>query len=435
MLKSLRSRNIALLVVVVLAGQLLSLLLVWVLTIRPQAERVGGIMARNVSAISLTMETLPEPDRTQLIARINKDGAIRILPGNATPPEDRGVPTRVEVVFMNAFVREMKNNGAILWRGGRSGQMWVRVDLGGTPYWISNERPTGWSPTGAIIASFMIAISLALVAGILLQRRVAQPLRALASAADRVSADGITKLLATDGPTEIAVVARSFNRMGERLAAQEAERTFMLAGISHDLRTPLAKIRLALALEPGLTAETDALLERQLDRMEAMLAQFLDFARGIEGEPLSCFPVADAVRSAVEILDADVSISGDLSLALTGRPIAIQRAVANLIRNALLYGAPPVSVSYARRDGQIAIVISDCGSGVPPDKLDSLARPFVRGEISRGGASGTGLGLAIANHVAAQHGGELLLLNLSDGGFAATLLLRESQLPAADRHR
>jgi two-component system, OmpR family, osmolarity sensor histidine kinase EnvZ len=430
MLTSLRSRNIALLVVIVLAGQLLSLLLIWALAIRPQAERVGAVMARNVSAISLTMDTMPPAQRTELIAQINKEGAIRILPGTTAPPEDRGVPTRVEAVFMDAFVYEMRDKGAILWRGGKNGQMWARVYLGGTPYWIANERPKGWSPSGAIIASFVTAISLALIAGILLQRRIAQPLRALAIAADSTKPDGIPEPLATDGPTEIAVVARSFNRMGERLAAQEAERTFMLAGISHDLRTPLAKIRLALAMEQGITDETEALLTRQLDQMDVMLSQFLDFARGVEGEPVSRFLLHDAARGAVESIDADVQVRGDPTIAVTGRPIAIQRAIANLVRNAVLYGAPPVLLSFEKNGEKTVISISDSGPGVSPDKLATLTRPFVRGNSSRGGASGTGLGLTIARHVAEQHGGTLALRNLPGGGFEAVMELGADEGPA-----
>jgi two-component system, OmpR family, osmolarity sensor histidine kinase EnvZ len=420
-LKSLRSRNIALLVIIVLAGQLLSLLLVWVLAVRPQAERVGTIMARNVAAISMTMDGLPQADRTKLIDRLNRDGAIRLLPGTQAPPEDRGIPTRVERLFMESFVREMRGQDAILWRGGRNGQMWVRVRLGGQPYWIANERPKGWSPNGAILASFLTAISLALIAGILLQRRIALPLRALADAADTVKAEGIPAPLPIDGPSEIAAVARSFNMMGERLAEQDAERTFMLAGISHDLRTPLAKIRLALAMEPEISEESEALLTRQLDQMDIMLAQFLDFARGIEGEPISIVNLHNVASNIVKSLDADVAIQGDSSLVVHGRPLAIQRAITNLVRNAVLYGASPVTITIERQSCSVAFIVCDAGQGVDPAMLKTLSRPFVRGNSSRSGIAGTGLGLTIARHVADQHEGSLTFANLPGGGFQAVL--------------
>jgi two-component system, OmpR family, osmolarity sensor histidine kinase EnvZ len=422
-LKSLRSRNLALLVGIVMAGQLLTILLVWFLAIRPQAERVGEIMARNVTAISMTMDILPPRDREALILRINRDGAIRFLPGTAEPPQDRGIPTRVEAIFMKAFVREMRSRDPILWRGGRDGQMWVQVSLGDQPYWISSERPKGWSPNGAILASFLTAVSLALIAGVFLQRRIAQPLRALANAADSVTPDGIPSPLETKGPTEIAAVARSFNLMGERLSAQEAERTFMLAGISHDLRTPLAKIRLALALEKGVSNETEELLSRQLDGMDAMLGQFLGFARGIDGEPFSDVNLYEVAEAAAQGLDSDVTIIGNGSMSVRGRPIALQRAITNLLRNAFLYGTAPVSVKIEHRHGRTMIAVRDAGKGVPPDKIETLALPFVRGDQSRTSATGTGLGLAIARHIAVEHGGTLTLRNLPCGGFEAALVL------------
>jgi two-component system, OmpR family, osmolarity sensor histidine kinase EnvZ len=423
MLKSLRSRNIALLILIVVAGQLLSILLLWFLAVRPQAERVGGIMARNVAAISMTMDSLGPLQREALIRRINRDGAIRILPGTSPPPEDRGTPTLVEAVFSKAFIREMRDRDAILWRGGRNGQMWVQAKLGGQPYWISNERPKGWNPNGTIISSFLTAITLALIAGVLLQRHIAKPLQAIADAADAVTPDGIAHPLDTNGPSEIAAVARSFNLMGERLAAQEAERTFMLAGISHDLRTPLAKIRLALALERTISPDTDELLTRQLDRMDTMLGQFLDFARGAEGEPFIEVSLRAVAEAAAQGLEAEIPILNGEDLQVRGRPIALQRAITNLLRNAFLYGAAPVTLVIERRLGRMAIAVRDAGEGVPPETLGSMIRPFVRGDSSRTGATGTGLGLAIARHIAEDHGGSLTLRNLPDGGFEAVLIL------------
>jgi two-component system, OmpR family, osmolarity sensor histidine kinase EnvZ len=423
-LRSLRSRNIALLVVVVLAGQLLAMLLVWFLAVRPQTERVGAIMARNVAAISMTIDRLPQGERDKLIAKINADGAIRLLPGTATPPEDRSVPTLVEAVFMRAFVAEMRQKDALLWRGGEKGQMWAQVRLGGQPYWISNERPKGWSPNGTILFSFLTAISLALVAGILLQRHVAQPLRKLAAAADTVTPDGFPEMLSTDGPSEIAAVARSFNLMGERLAAQDAERTMMLAGVSHDLRTPLAKIRLSLAMEPNLSSDADALVSRQLDRLDMMLGQFLDFARGVDGELFGPVDLELLAQTCVEELDVKVPIVCEIATQIRGRPIAIQRAIANLLRNATFYGAPPVTIRIEARGDDVGVVVSDQGEGVDPAMIDILTRPFVRGDAARGGAAGTGLGLAIARQVAEQHGGRLILASEKDAGFSATLMLR-----------
>lgn len=423
MLTSLRSRNVALLILVVLAGQILSFLLIWMLAIRPQADRVGSIMARNVAAISTTMDTLDRAGRAALIEKINAGGAIRMLPGNIDPPEDRGFPTAIERVFVRAFAREMRRDNVVVWEGGQTGQMWARVTIGGEPWWVSYERPKGWSPNGALFASFLIAVSLALVGGILLQRRLAQPLRALADAADAMRADTTPPTLPLDGPDEIARVARSFNAMTARLATHEADRTFMLAGISHDLRTPMAKLRLALAMVDGIDPSTGAMLDRQFDRIEAMLAQFLDFARGVDTEPTSPIEVASLVGKIAATLEIELKMTGATDLVLETRPMALERALTNLIRNALLYGRPPILIDATTLLEHVHIAVVDHGNGVSPELLATLDQPFVRGNAARASDGGAGLGLAIARHIAEALGGQLELRNRDQGGFAAKLIL------------
>jgi two-component system, OmpR family, osmolarity sensor histidine kinase EnvZ len=423
MLKSLRSRNIALLISVLMASQLLSLALVWVLAIRPQAERVAGILARNVSAISMTLETIPEAKRRALIERINKDGAIRIVDGQQSPPEDRGAPTLVERLFMRAFVKEMASNGSVLWKGGRNGQMWVRINVGESAYWISNERPKGWSPTGAMLASFMLTLVLAASVGIVLQRRLARPLQAFADAADNLGAFEHPAPLSTNGPKEIASVAHAFNDMVTRLAQQEKDRTFMLAGISHDLRTPLAKLRLAIALNHNNDTQTEAIINRQFDHIDLMLSQFLDFARGLENEKPQKFDVRTLLEDAIDMARSEGVQLECNKIELVGHRLALTRAIINLLRNAALYGQAPVAVSATQTKTEIQISVRDSGSGISDELITTIDRPFVRGEAARPSNGGTGLGLAIVQHVAKAHGGRLELNNIAAGGFQAQIIL------------
>ncbi|KPF63311.1 hypothetical protein IP88_14040 [alpha proteobacterium AAP81b] len=421
MLKTLHGRSLALLVAVVLIGQMLALVLAGVLVVRPQIERVAAIMANNLAAITVTMAALPPAERTVLIGRINATGALRILPGDIDPPEDRDLSSLLEVAFLRAFARAMASDQVVIRYSGGNGQVWVRAPMGGAFYWISYDRPDGVSPAGALLASVATAVLLALGMGFLLQRRIGVPLRRLADAADAVRGDSVPAPLATDGPLEIAAVAGSFNRMAQRLHDFEANRALLLAGISHDLRTPLAKIRLALALGRGVEPEVATLVDTQFDKLDAMLGQFLDFGRWMDGEPVEQRDIVAEVRAAVAEIDPDLAATiAAPPLVMAVRPMALRRGIVNMLGNARRHGAPPIDVTIAVDAAAVAISIDDRGPGVAEALLPGLAVPFVHG-----GASGsTGLGLAIVRHVAIAHGGRLVLANRDGGGFRQQLVLR-----------
>lgn len=426
MLKSLHARNTALLVGTVLMGQLLALILLYALVIRPQVARAADIMARNIAAVSLAMDDVPEAKRTTLIAQINAGGAVRILDGNRQPPEDRAVPNLLERLFMQSFAREMASDDVIVWQGGQIGQLWVRVPMGGRPYWVSYERPGGWTPNGALAASFLIAVTMALIAGILMQQRIAEPLRNLAAAADSTQRDRLPERLPIDGPTELAVVAGSFNAMRDRLAEQDERRTHMLGAISHDLRTPLAKIRLELAMVTDIKPDSEALIVRQLERLDAMLSQFLDFGRGIENEAPVPTNMLELVQEVADDFDLETIVDGPASSLALVRPLAVKRAITNIMRNAEVYGAPPIEARLRRKGRMIVIAIRDHGKGVKDADLPHLAEPFFRSDIARGMTGGSGLGFAIATETAITHGGALKIVNAVGGG-----LLVEMSIPAA----
>ena len=421
MLGSLRARNTALLVGIVLIGQLIAVALLYVLAIRPQAERIGGIMARNVAAISMTMDGMPAPQRARLIARINSDRALRILDGSLAPPEDRSVPTLVETIFMRSFAKAMDKGDVVVWRGGRAGQLWVRVKLGGTPYWVSYERPQGWTPTGALAASFGIAVTLALLAGLLIQRRIAKPLKALAAAADATERNALPPPLPDDGPSELAAVARSFNAMRNRLGEQDAKRTHMLAAISHDLRTPLSKIRLEMAMIPDLQRESEVMIGRQLDRLDAMLGQFLDFGRGVDLEVPSRIDLRELVKETADDMGISLFPIASGPAWVLVRPAAMQRAIANILRNAEIHGAPPIDVVIIEENGQQIVAFRDHGPGSSAQDLARLAEPFFRSDYARSAAGGSGLGFAIAKEAALADGGWLEIANAPGRGLLVTL--------------
>lgn len=423
---SLRRRNVVLLAAILLLSQLLTTVLISLLVIRPQASRVAGIVANNVRMVGATLDALPMDERALFVARVNASGSFRLQPGYGAPPGSDGRPSLIETFVLRTLAADLAQSKDMVWRGGGNKQLWVRLRLGNQGYfWISVAPSPGWSPNGALFGSVALALMISLFAGLALQRRINRPLAALADAVDKMPDTRGVRNLGEGAPEEIALVARSFEAMAARIVAQDANRTLMLAGISHDLKTPLAKMRLALELDPPPNSDSVALLDRQLDRMEAMLDQFLDFGRGVDTEQPQSINLIEAVKAAIVAAGVDASFTsfgvGSATLKLRAR--SFERALVNLLRNASIHGAPPFAATIVTNADTARISISDKGPGIDPARLSMIAEPFVRAEHSRPSDGSSGLGLAIANRFACDHGGTLSLANLAKGGFAVTLEL------------
>lgn len=426
MLKSLRARNVALIAGVLLLAQALTMILVAALVIFPQADRVAGILANNIRMVGATLDALPETERDGFVERVNTAGAFRIQSPNGPPPGVDGRPTWLEQRTLVALAAKLGQRDMMVWRGGGGKPLWVRLRIGDeSVFWVSLAPAPGWTPTGALAASVAIALFLSMLTGLVLQRRINRPLKALAGAVEAMPDARPMAPLTSDGPVEVRTVALAFERMAARLAAQDADRAFMLAGISHDLKTPLAKLRIAQALKAGADPEHDALIDRQFGRIDSMLGQFLDFGRGFDNEPVEAVPIMAALRNAIETLDAGdtVSVCGDVALAATVRRLSFERAIINVLRNALNHGAPPVTVMVTRERDNVRVVVEDCGPGVPEHFIATIDQPFVRGDEARSSDGGVGLGLAIVRRFASAHGGMLRFRRRDERGFAVILTL------------
>ena len=282
----------------------------------------------------------------------------------------------------------------------------------------------------AVLLAAVIAVSLIAV------RWTTRPLNALADAADELGRNIDRAPMEEKGPLEVARAARAFNTMQARLAGYIRDRTRVLAAMSHDLKTPITRLRLRAELlgDP----QTREKFTRDLDEMESMVAATLDFLRGQEsGEPAR--PVD--VMALLESLQADLSetggrmeIEGAAIKPYPGVPQALKRCIGNLVENAVKYGRS-ARVLVVDSDDRLEIRVQDMGPGLPPDKLEKVFEPFYRVEDSRSRATGgTGLGLTIARGIAEAHGGRLSLRNREEGGLEARLELpRGPALPPNPR--
>jgi signal transduction histidine kinase len=274
----------------------------------------------------------------------------------------------------------------------------------------------------AWLVTFLVAASLVAWWAI---ARIAAPLGVLARATERFGRGISDEALPRRGAREIRVIADSFAEMRRRVARFVGDRTTMIAAISHDLRTPLTRMR--LRVERVEDADLRAALGRDIDALEAIARETLEFAR-IDDAPGAADRVdlASLLQTLVDErtdMDQDVRVAPQAPLVVSARADALRRALGNLVDNAVAYGGA-ARIAVVDLPDAVRIDIDDDGPGIPENRLEDVFRPFVRLEDSRNRATGgTGLGLAIARNLARAQGGDVVLANRSGGGLRASLTL------------
>ncbi|MDP2826349.1 MAG: ATP-binding protein [Sulfuritalea sp.] len=271
----------------------------------------------------------------------------------------------------------------------------------------------------SLTLAVVIAVALAAV------RLVTRPIQRLAEAADAFGRDLESPPLEESGPIETRRAAEAFNRMQGRIKRLIAERGRALAAVSHDLRTPLTRMRLRAELvdDEDLRAQIGA----DIDDMQAMVESTLDYLRGLrDNEPVQEIDIEALLHSLVadeQALERPVTLEPGTAAPFAGRLSVLRRALANLVDNAVKYGGA-ARIRVEDGAGVLRLSVEDSGPGIPEEALASVVEPYVRLETSRSRATGgVGLGLAIARDAARLHGGELSLRNQPGGGLAATLTL------------
>lgn len=429
--RSLFGRNLLLIVGLLALSQLVSALLLRQLVIVPRIEQAAQVSATTLAALHSALDALPRDHRPALVARLNALGSLRI-DGSGEPPAAATRPPRPLLrTYLSRLDALLPDQEArVEWHSEDDFRLWARLALrDGQHYWVGialprldgNGLPRLWVWLSAICSG------LALLGAWLIQRRINRPLQELIRASEHLGQGPANPpTLAEDGPDEIAAVSRSFNRMMQRLDTTERERAVMLAGVSHDLRSPLAKLRLAVEiLDGGDDPALQAGMVRNIEHMDAIIGQFLAFARADEAEPTTICDLAGLVRSTLEALGASPLFALDLPpLAPQSlRPLAMQRLLANLVENALRHGAAPYEITLRADDDGIRLSVFDRGPGLGDGDPARLKQAFTRGDAARNGPPGAGLGLAIAERVANLHGGRLDLLKRPGGGCEARLSL------------
>ncbi len=304
--------------------------------------------------------------------------------------------------------------------------LWVSFSIGQDDFWVAIPRihverpfPWQWLGWGALV------LALSLAGGYLLAARINRPLNLLVRAADKLRNGEQPEKLPEESVTELRAVSSTFNKMADSLAELDAERTLILAGVSHDIRTPLARLRLSVEMLPdaGCSGLKTGMIQDIVD-MDNIIHQFLDFVRGTEGEPTQMIDInalLQALHERQSRAGRDLVIQLAPSYIVPIKPLAMQRLLDNLVGNAYTYGQGHVRVASQIMADYIVISVFDNGPGIPETHVEKLLRPFERLDTARSNAGGSGLGLAIADRIAKLHHGKLELINRPEGGLEARL--------------
>ncbi len=310
---------------------------------------------------------------------------------------------------------------------------WAEMHMGGELIRIGfpKERFDTDPPATVILALLAMAI-LTLLTSLILARRITKPLAQLSLAAERIGEGKVPEMLPESGIRELAGLAQTFNQMALKLQQLLANRTTMLAGISHDLRTPLARMNLAVEMLPEDTnPDLISRLRHDIESMNQLIGEFLALSRDDQRKPVEPIDVnrlLDRLVEAAIAKGAEVVWHSGEQRFISANSMLLRRVVENLLSNAIRYGkGKPVEVILEANDMNTVVSILDSGAGIPPQELENVFRPFYRLESSRSETTGgSGIGLAIVRQIADANGWVVELLARFGGGMEARLTIPRS---------
>ena len=390
----------------------------------PVAERSADDLAGLIVLSAQTWVELPPPTRAAFERELARRHGLRLTTA-ATAAAAEAPQFAFRAQIEAALSRRV--GGPIVLRGvPGTAAAWLDIPLGG------HDLHAGFFPDRyavkpplAAIAVIAVGAFLSLLTALFLVRRLTVPLARAVQAASQVGAGELPEPLPETGPAELAELARRFNRMAAEVRDLLDNRTTLLAGISHDLRTPMT--RLQLNLEMLRDAPSAARIDRavaDLADMNRLITGYLELARTTQAEMKVRFDLAGLLEEVAA--DAGLSWQGAVPCEIEAGRLAMRQIVTNLVQNAQRYGGgTPVELALECTGKQARVIVRDAGAGIPDDQLEKVFRPFYRLEASRSQATGgTGLGLAIVRQLAETNGWTVSLKNRAAGGLEATLEIR-----------
>ncbi|MBN9602312.1 MAG: two-component sensor histidine kinase [Afipia felis] len=389
-------------------------------------RRLSAAVVQDISALIDVYKTYPQDkDRVQLrrIAQTRLGLVVDFLPPNDMPPP--GPKPFFSLLDQALSLQLSRQIGRPFWIDtvGRSNLVEIRIKLDDTVMRVYAQRSAAYASNSQIFIFWMLGTSsILLIVAVLFLRNQIRPILHLADAAENFGKGRDAPNFRPRGAREVRRAAQAFMEMKERVERSIEQRTTMLAGVSHDLRTILTRFKLELALiGDGTEAEG---MRKDVDEMSGMLEDYLAFARGDSGEQATLTDMAQALeelRSDAERHGHPASVTFEGDPMVTVRPASFKRCLANLVSNAARH-ADTISITGYRDDRWLTVTVDDDGPGIPLPLREEVFKPFLRLDDARNqDEGGTGLGLAIARDIARAHGGDITLADSPLGGLRAAV--------------
>ncbi len=433
--QSLLARTAIVIVSALVASQLVSVALFRYYAREPRVQLAAIGFVGQLKTIRAALEIIPPEQQREFLQRMREDRGMRVFRGRDDEPMEVAPDIPALRVIRERMREELGPEAEIFTR--------TRPQKPDAPPLLITRLPVkdgiffvvfprnriveqdytwawvGWATFGGVLA---------LAGALFLMWRVNRPLKALVNAAHDLGRGKNPEPVTEMGPSEVRSVAVAFNQMRDDLNRLDRERATFLAGVSHDLRTPLSRLRLGIEMLPA-DKETRSDIEKDIEDINGVIDQFMDFARDESREQVEVHDInqiaqtaAERARRAYPHQQIKLDLATPMPVAL--RPLAIKRVITNLIDNAIKHAGSDIDiVSRKSAAGGVQLSILDRGDGIAADDVERLKQPFTRRDTSRTGASGAGLGLAIVDRIVKQHGGTFHLLPREGGGTEARIVL------------
>ena len=419
-------QTVFLVAALLLINQIVSYITVSFYVVKPTIEQVNLILSKQVKTVFIEWEEGVEVSK-EASDKFFEITGIEVMTQRQAMSEGLA-ETREYSMLSRSMSKEL--NGSARVRISQTDPLVYWVEAPQAPgYWVRVPL-TGLQENNLKFLTFYLSSIgfLSVLGGWLFARHLNRPLKALQQAAVKVGVGDFSTKLEEQGSTEVIEVTRAFNQMSRGIAALESDRRLLMAGVSHDLRTPLTRIRLATEM---MSDDEDYLREgiiHDIEDMNAIIDQFIEYLRHHKREELE---LEDLNAIVSEVVEAEQkhhrTITFKENPSLSEVPVsmvAIKRVVTNMIENAIRYSDGDIEVETRVSSNKkfAMVVVNDHGPGIPESELETVFEPFKQGDAARG-SEGSGLGLAIIKRIVDMHGGRVQLLNRPEGGLSAQIYL------------